>query len=75
MRQNRAGLDVGVIMAEYVTTYSQWLVTLTCGIGVVDDRAPSSQAFEAYLPVFTQIANSLVIHNQWAISKPSSRRK
>lgn len=74
LNQNRAGVDVSVLMAEYVTVYSRWLTTLTCGRGTVGGQPTSRKEFADYLPVFTKIANSIVIHNQWVIQKPRRNR-
>ena len=71
--QNRAMIEVNVLMAIYVTNYARWSITLNCGLGGLDGQAPALDELNSYLPVFNQIANSLVIHNQWEV--PRVRRR
>lgn len=67
MESSRAGIPAVMRFISFNTFYRNELIQLSCGVG---DGLESSlyerqRHFTSYLPVFQQIANSLVIHNRW----------
>lgn len=48
----------------FSTAYSSNFIQLVCGLSSVNAQASSSPRFVAYRPVFTMIANSIVVHDQ-----------
>jgi hypothetical protein len=61
---DRAGQVIRARTVIYITSFRTSLIQLTC-LAAGADQAQMAARFDAYLPVFRLVANSLVVHDRW----------
>ncbi len=71
--QERSGMRIGMFMLQYVTVYQGKMVILQCSVGGrTEDHLLLEDSFNAFLPLFQGIGNSVVIENKWDSNGGSS---
>lgn len=64
--QERSGMRMGMFMLQYVTVYKGKMVMLQFSVGGrTEDHLLLEDSFNAFLPLFQGIGNSVVIKNKW----------
>jgi len=61
---DRAGQTFRARTIIYITSWRTSIVQLTC-LAAGADQSQMTARFDAYLPVFRLVANSLVVHDRW----------
>jgi hypothetical protein len=61
---DRAGQTIRARTIIYITSWRTSLIQLTC-LAAGADQPQMAARFDAYLPVFRLVANSLVVHDRW----------
>jgi hypothetical protein len=61
---DRAGQAIRARTVIYITAWRTSLIQLTC-LAAGADQSQMEPRFDAYLPVFRLVANSLVVHDRW----------
>lgn len=64
---DRAGVSLQMIWLMYQVYYDRRLIIFSCGVGDSGDKPRKlvQQRFGASLPLFQQIANSIIIQSKW----------
>ena len=66
MEQERAGNKLQMYFLSFTTIYRGKMISIQCNVGsTISDKLIIEDAFQSHLPVFQNIANSLVIQNKW----------
>ena len=66
-QMNRAGIDIRTLWIMYPVYVDKRLFILNCGVGDSTEkpRADLHRRYLNFLPLFQQMANSIVIHSKW----------
>lgn len=61
---DRAGQTIHARTVIYITSFRTSLIQLTC-LAAGADQPQMTARFDAYLPLFRLVANSVVVHDRW----------
>jgi hypothetical protein len=66
-QEDRGGISLQMIWLMYQVYYDRRLIIFSCGVGDSGDKPKElvHRRFTAYLPLFQQIANSIIIQSKW----------
>jgi hypothetical protein len=64
---DRAGVSLQMVWLTYQIYYNRHIINFNCSVGDSGDKSRElvQQRFNYYLPLFQQIANSIIIQSKW----------
>jgi len=68
---DRAGISLQMVWLTYLIYYDRRIISFNCSVGDSGDKPRElvQQRFNAALPLFQQIANSIIIQSKWREKK------
>ena len=73
--ENRAGISVEIQVISYIFVQGTTLVQVMCSVGQLPSRRDLSLRMDSYRPLFSLIANSIVLPDRWTGTLTSNQEQ